>query len=205
MPIEPPDDDGPSVAFPLERLPDGELTDLCRAGVETAFAALYDRHRRFVHSYALRLLGSPAAAADVHRRAFEAYFDELSGGGSPPEPAIGLYRRVRALALESIRNARRARGLPPDETEVRIPDLPPGADAPRRIRILIETVPPAYREILYLRLIENRPEAETAAIAGVPETVVRARLAGGLDLLRQAVRRSPAADPPEGRKAARTP
>ena len=42
----PSDDERPSAALPMDRLPDEELVDLCREGVESAFTATYERHRK---------------------------------------------------------------------------------------------------------------------------------------------------------------
>lgn len=174
-------DDGPTAAFPMDRLPDDDLVDLCREGVEAAFRTIYDRHRRFLFSYALRLTGDRGTAAAALRETFAAFFGAIGTTGCAEPLNILLYRRIRERCLRPEEDAGAAGAAP-----VSAP-LAAGTFA-ERVRSALDHLPATYREALYLRLIENRSDEEIAAIADVPEAVARTRAGNAAEFLRQAGR-----------------
>ena len=95
---------------------------------------------------------------------------------------VASYHRRRAR--ERLRLAR----LGPSE------DLQPGpaevsADVDWVRRAMLH-LPPDHREIVALRYLQDRPEAEVAAILGIPVGTVKSRLSRAMKLLRQAAHAS---------------
>ena len=191
------DEEGPSSALSMDRLPDEELVDLCREGVESAFTAIYERHRRFLYSYALRLLGDADAAAAVLREVYEEFFATIGTSPIGAPLTVHLYRLARVRCVDRARDGR----APGDGgLGFSVPSVPREGTPAQKIRTMLDRLPLTYREAFYLRFVENRPYGEIAEITGAPVEALRGRLGNGLELLRGAVRAG-GVEKPEGPRA----
>ena len=160
--------------------------ELLRANDADAFTELYDRHVAQVHAWARARVGEHAAdlTAEVFARAWLArrrFRDE--GGGSAAPWLLGIAANVlreslHRAAVES--NARRKLGLPaalaPDDLEAVEERLSLPAAAVRAIRDL----PESEREILTLRVVEERPYREIAERLGCSSQAARLRVSRAL-------------------------
>ena len=151
----------------LTRASDAELF---RAGTRDAFAEVYDRHVRAVLAWARARIGEHAAdlTAEVFARAWlrrNRFRDEVHGSALPW--LLGIAQNVLRESLRKQRiedSGRRRLGLP--RSVVRDSELDAVLERPSlsaRERRELAKLPPQDRELLRLRVIEERPYREIAA------------------------------------------
>jgi len=161
--------------------------ELLRASDADAFTELYDRHVAQINAWARARVGEHAAdlTAEVFARAWLArrrFRDE--GGGSAAPWLLGIAGNVlreslKKAAVES--KARRRLGLPAalasdDGLEAVEERLSLPAAALRAVRDL----PESEREILTLRVVEERPYREIAEQLGCSSQAARLRVSRAL-------------------------
>jgi RNA polymerase sigma-70 factor (ECF subfamily) len=165
-----------------------------------------DRRRRFeaqalphldaAYNLARWLARPPLDAEDIVQeamlRAWNA-FDSLRGADVKP----WLLAIVRNCFLTAAGRVKRRPGEPlPEDSEIALSDHaliagedPEAAllqqDANRQVRDLLAALPPAFREVLVLRELEEMSYGEIAQVTGVPVGTVMSRLARGRALLRE--------------------
>jgi RNA polymerase sigma-70 factor (ECF subfamily) len=144
--------------------------DLLRSREADAFAILYDRHVASVYRWARTRVGDHAAdvTAEVFARAWlrrGTFRDHASGNAAP-----WLYGIAHNVLLDSLRkrqtdaSARKRLGLP----EAMAPDpeleaVENRASLPQAVLQALDDLPPDERELLRLRVVEERPYREIAA------------------------------------------
>jgi RNA polymerase sigma-70 factor (ECF subfamily) len=178
-----------------DRLSDAELL---RANDAEAFTELYDRHVAQIHAWARARVGEHAAdlTAEVFARAWLArrrFRDE--GGGSAAPWLLGIAANVLRESLKNVAvesKARRKLGLPPalapdDDLEAVEERLSLPAAALRAVRDL----PASEREILTLRVVEERPYREIAERLGCSSQAARLRVSRALHRLHATVEGGP--------------
>jgi RNA polymerase sigma-70 factor, ECF subfamily len=159
---------------------DEELAQAFRDGDDAAFGALYERHRRSLYAFGLRMLGDAEAARDLVQDTF-----------------LGLYERRRDLAglrsfrawLFTVGRNRCLTWLRQRKTRERLiagadPEPPregPGAgleseERSRLVRQVLAAMPPEQREVLVLREYQELSYREIAEITGTSESAVKSRL-----------------------------
>ena len=169
-----------------EETTDERLLERARAGDEAAFLALYERHHAPAYRFALRLLGSEAAAEDaVH----DCFLELITRAGF--DPARGtlrnyLFGAVRHRALRQFRRAGReceigeadgACGAASRRAESGGPlGLLLGAELSETVRTAVARLPPLQREALLLFEYEDLSLAEVAEVVGADVNAVKARL-----------------------------
>ncbi|WP_417472515.1 RNA polymerase sigma factor [Luteimonas mephitis] len=96
---------------------EAQLVRRARRGQEAAFAEIYRRHARAIHSLALRLTGNHATAEDITQECFLKMLQFLGGlrDGTPLRPWL---KRVAAnAAIDRIRRDRRLVAIEDDDTQ----------------------------------------------------------------------------------------
>jgi len=174
--------------------------------------ALNDRTRRFetaalphlpaAYNLARWLLRDGQAAEDAVQEAFLRafrFFDDLRGEDARPW-LLGI---VRNACFDAMRHARHhADELAFDElrdSDAEGIGMPArGADDPavamerralgRRVNAAIAALPPAFREVIVLRELEDMSYEDIARVAGIPAGTVMSRLSRARALLRDALR-----------------
>lgn len=160
---------------------EAQLVRRARRGQEAAFAELYRRHARAVHSLALRLTGNAAAAEDITQDCFLKLLQFLGGlrRGSPLRPWL---KRVAAnAAIHRIRRERRYAAAE-DETEPAAPDAGPSlhAEALGALRRLSPTV----RTLVWLHTMEGWSHRELGERFGHSESWSKSAVSRALLQLR---------------------
>jgi RNA polymerase sigma-70 factor (ECF subfamily) len=179
---------------------DEALLERSRHGDRDAFAALVNRYQDELYTMALRLLGSPADAADVVQETFlRAYsrLPELRG----TSVRGWLYRVAVNCSHDVQRRLIRRPADPLEDTSGKIVDLPdpaigPEASALQRERIAavrdaLEAVPVVFRVAVVLRDVNDLSYEEISEALRVPVGTVRSRLNRGRTMLAAALRASP--------------
>ena len=167
---------------------DVHLVQQMAAGDEQAFVGLYRRRQGPVFRFALRMSGNPLVAEEVTQDTFVAIVKDASSY----DPARGtvasyLFGIARNLVLRHLRQ-RTYVGLdevdyaPEDPSPSVLDGLTRRADIDR-VRRAVDSLPPAYREVVVLCELEGLAYAEAAAALSCPIGTVRSRLSRARALL----------------------
>jgi RNA polymerase sigma-70 factor (ECF subfamily) len=161
-------------------------------GDKAAFTELYDRYLPLVLRWSLRETGNREIAADLAAETFAAALIASPryrpGKGSVGTWLLGIARNKlresrRRRRIES--SARRRLRLEPavfgEEDFERVEEL---TSLDRGVVGLLETLPPALREAVSQRVIEERSYEEIAEELCCSESLVRQRVSRGLRTLR---------------------
>ena len=182
---------------PLPEPPPGAAADerawveAARAGERAAFGRLYQRYAAMVHGLLLAHV-PPAEVDDLAQDVFVLALRKLPGLRDPAAFAPWLAAIARNRAMD------RHRGQKPPLVAA-TPDLPrpaPAAVEARAILAVIHQLPPAYRETLVLRLVEDMTGPEIAARTGLTPESVRVNLHRGMKKLRELLDRQPGGERP---------
>lgn len=163
------------------------------AQLEAQFTAFYDAEADAVFRYCLVRTSDREVSLDLVSGIFMRYFDALvKGDVRGNERAflftiarnllIDWYRKKKSLSLDAI--------VEEGEMEMDFPmegttqeDLERSADA----RLLVETIQklePSYRQVVYLRFVEDLKPSEIAGVVGESVNIVSVRITRGVDKLR---------------------
>jgi len=168
---------------------DRDLVAAARDGDRVAFGRLYERHARMVHGLLLAHV-PPAEAEDLVQDVFVQALRKLPALRDPDAFAPWIAAIARNRAMDRHRRQR---------PRVPVPEPAPAADglpvAPHAVLAAIQTLPPAYRETLVLRLVEGMTGPEIAARTGLTPDSVRVNLHRGFKRLRAKLA------PPDGGEA----
>ena len=174
---------------PLEMRSDAELVRACNEGDESLRAAavtvLYERYHVRLLWFARCQLKDPTVAEEAVQDTFEYLLRRI------PPRGVGLHLRTKLTtklynvtkhnALAAARRAKKYEGcgLDPDELPSR---EPPDADA---FEAILARLPPAQRETLRIRFVEDCPYSEIAARLRIPIGTVRSRIHHALKTLQR--------------------
>lgn len=173
--------------------PDDELLGALRAGREEAFEQLVRTHSGRMLSVCRRILRNEEEAKDAVQEAFVSAFRAIKTF----EGAARLGTWLHRIAVNASLMRLRARKRRPEESidellpgftdtghaRVQPQDWSPSAvqlleqrETREFVRSCIDRLPEIYRIVLLLRDIEELDTAETAAVLGVSDGVVKVRL-----------------------------
>ena len=158
-----------------------------------AFRELYDRYAGRIHAYFVRRTGDPDAAFDLTAETFAQawlvrarFRDEVDGSAAPW--LFGIARNVLLMSLRRGRLERRAaerlgvaeRLDTPHAAATAVPDerWADGADE------LLDALPPAQREAVRLRVVQELDYEQVAVALGTTASAARVRVHRGLAALR---------------------
>lgn len=149
-----------------------------RGGDRDAFAVIYARFHRAVHSVLLSRVRF-ADCADLVQDVFLIAWQRLPSVREPDAFPGWLMSIARNRATDHVRKPRLV-----EETIEASQDPVPAADA-RKILDAIRELPEAYREALLMRLVEGMGGPEIAEATGLTPGSVRVNLHRGMKLLRE--------------------
>jgi len=150
---------------------------------DAAFAALVDRHARFLYRVAYGLLRHAEDAEDAVQETFFKLYRNDAWQAMEDEKAF-LARAVWRTGLDRLSTAgAKAMKNSEDVTEMEIAS---GAESPEEsalgasaravMKALIEALPEALRQPLVLSAVEGMRSHEVAVVLGIPEGTVRTRV-----------------------------
>jgi RNA polymerase sigma-70 factor (ECF subfamily) len=177
----------------VQPISDHDLVRRCHEGEEEAFTTLYKRHRQAVMNFAGRMLGDPDLAADVLSETFAYFFRKIPTYRFEAPVRALLFKAARNLCLNMLDRRRRASAAPLEAAgHIASGDDPAvkaeQGDLARQVREGLASMPPLYREVITLRLLEGLSYEEIALVADCPVGTVKSRLHNGIALLRKSVR-----------------
>ena len=167
-------------------LADGELVQSALAGRESGFEELVRRYQRPIAAYVYRMVGDYDAALDLTQDVFIKVYASLSRYRSEFKFSTWIYKIAHNAAIDHLRrNAARDHAVTRDDdrTETRIASrrLTPEQESERNerrseIEVVVQLLPPAYRELIVLRHSHDLSYDEIAEITGLPLGTVKNRL-----------------------------
>ena len=160
--------------------------DRARQGDEAAFAALYDRFERSIHSLCHHLLDDPDEADDAVQETFVTVWQNLPR--LRHNPAFSTW--LRGAAVNVCRHRQRkhrwlrpfsalGRGEEPPEPVDPAPDAADNLarqDLSAHVRQALHQLSEPHREVIVLHHLEGLPLDEIAASLGVAVGTVKSRL-----------------------------
>ena len=171
---------------------DAELLLRFRAGDERALDDLFERHEAPLYCFLLGILRDTHQAEDALQETFVRALERLDG--VDPDHLRGWLFTVayHQAMLTRRRGAGRCRILSGSDTSVEsVCDREPGprdqaekGDDARRLRDLLERLPPQQREVIRQRIYEGKKFREIAVALGCPLNTALARMHEGLKRLR---------------------
>ena len=161
---------------------DSELVRRARRGDHAAFEALYRRHARAIHGFALRLGGDPATAEDIVQDTFLKLFGFL-GGFRDDAPLRPWLKRVASnLAIDRLRRHPQQLDSPIEEEPWA--DRAAGPVLHAEGEGLLRRLPPLVRTVVWLHEMEGWSHPELARRFGRSQSWSKSVLARGLARLR---------------------
>ncbi len=170
-----------------DELSDDELMKLVCRGDEGAFRALYERYRRQIFIYCLRLLRDDRdLAMDAMQDIFIRVHKKRDRYSSGTNFAGWIHTIARNICLNFHRDA-------PDYVSFdEMTTLEPSYEETERdvglrdqLTREIDRLPEAYREVLILREYEERTYQEIVDITGLPMSTVKFRIFKAREVLRE--------------------
>jgi RNA polymerase sigma factor (sigma-70 family) len=164
--------------------PDTRLWEQIAQGDHAAFTELFERHAEAVWNYAYRLTASWSQAEDLLSATFLTAWRKRGDAQLVRESALPwLYTVTANRARTEWRASRRALRLvtrltPQDERD-HADEVAARTDAQRRLAEVVAAIaklPASEREIAQLCLLGDVPVADAAALLGIAESSVRARV-----------------------------
>jgi len=170
----------------LEDLNDRFLVDRCNAGDVQAFEALYEAHRQWVYSIAVRFTGNREDALDVLQESFAYLFRQFPGFHLTSTIRAFFYPVVKHRSISIVRKRRnvidldtvREKGMEANIGLVWEPEMP--GDFER----LIKSLSLAQQEVVRLRFVLDMRLHEIADALHIPLGTVKSRLHTALKMLR---------------------
>ncbi len=179
----------------MKHLLDEDLARLAQRGDQDAFAELVKRYEKQIFSMAYRLIGDYDEAADLAQEAFLRIYRML-GRYDPEKKFFSWMYRVAQNTCINAMAKRPANVIPVEETAAYFSDDDKAetgepeqnylnSEIRRNIDRAIAELPDNYRDIVYLRYIEDMSYQQIAEELGLPLSTVETRLFRGKKQLQQ--------------------
>jgi RNA polymerase sigma-70 factor (ECF subfamily) len=167
----------PAVSSPIAALTDDALVTRARRGDATALAALYHRYVGEVYGFAMNQLGNAQDAEDVTSDTFTKVVDGLPAYRGEASFRTWLYAIARNRMHDHWRRNGRPLRVALDEAQPAMgDDEAPVAASPRWSelgRAVLAQLPDNYRQVLTLRILQERSIRDTAAAMATTEGNVK--------------------------------
>jgi RNA polymerase sigma-70 factor (ECF subfamily) len=182
-------------AASLER--DAQLMLQVREGDETSFALLLDRHRAPVVHFLYRMVGNQAVSEELAQEVFLRVYRSRQSYEPTAKFTTWLYRIATHLALNTIRDGKKEKGMQsldaelPDGRERQIADgshtveqeLVKGARA-REIRAAVQGLPEKQRAAVLMHKYEGLGYAQISKVLECSESATKSLLFRAYETLR---------------------
>jgi len=177
---------------------DAALVERARGGERRAFDELVRRHQRGLWRLARRYVRNDADASDVTQQAFVRAFRALDRFRGEASVRSWLYRIGINLALNHVRDRAREQPAEIEPEQLTVAAAAPGAmmSAERAglLRAAVATLPPKQRLVLELRVFDDLPFREVAALAECTENAAKVSFHYAVKKLREVLASSELAE-----------
>lgn len=163
---------------------DDELLARARQGDDGAFRTLMERHEQTVAVTVVAMMGRTSEVDDVMQDVFIQFYRSLDRFRGDASVRTYLKRIAVNRALDALRRRKRFLGrfLSRDDETISLVETASGTppleqdERDRLVHQAIATLPPKYRAVVTLRLIDGFSTEETAQMLGIPYGTVLSRL-----------------------------
>lgn len=168
------------------------LVKQAQAGEETAFVALYQQNQGAVYTYIYYRVGNQMTAEDLTAEVFVRLVDKIHRFKPGKRPILAwLYTIAGNLVTDHYRRNGRATILPLND-EIRSNGHSPSYSVQKeqehqRLVAAMRQLTEEQRQVVLLKFVERRSNAETGAILGKTEGAVKALQHRALAALRRAL------------------
>jgi RNA polymerase sigma-70 factor, ECF subfamily len=175
---------------------DGELIALAASGRGDSFEELIRRYQRPITSYVFRLIGDRESALDVTQEVFIKVYNSLAKYNAEYKFSTWLYRIAHNAAIDHLRrNSVVTQSLESEnsdgqyEFQIESRSSSPEQDRQRsewrtELTSVVRCLPPAYRELIFLRHGRDLSYDEIAEVTGLPLGTVKNRLFRAREMMR---------------------
>jgi RNA polymerase sigma-70 factor (ECF subfamily) len=158
------------------------------AGDLEAFEQLFRDHQRQVYAWIMRIVRNTATAEELTVETFWRIYRSRALFRADGNFSAWCHRIATNIALDHLRKARNETTLPDDLLAPASPDPAVSREMRERIRSAFSSLPPKYRLVATLALIEDAPYEKIAAAAGITVSLVKVRVFRATRILRKQLR-----------------
>jgi len=158
------------------------------AGDLEAFEQLFRDYQRQVYAWIVRIVRDSATAEDLTVETFWRIYRSRALFRADGNFGAWSSRIATNIALDHLCKSRRETELPEDLLAPPAADPAVSREMRARIRTAFANLPPKYRLIATLALIEEAPYEEIAAAAGITVALVKVRVFRATRMLRKQLR-----------------
>jgi len=161
------------------------LLDRFAAGDLEAFEALFRLHQKEVYAWIVRIVRDHGITEDLTVETFWRIYRSRSRFDTAGNFRAWARRIATNAALDHLRHSRRETELPEDLAGPAAADPAVRREARERIRKAFQALPPKYRLVATLALIEEEPYNNIAEAAGMSVALVKVRVFRAVRMLRK--------------------
>ena len=162
-----------------------ELLERFAAGDLEAFEALFRLHQKEVYAWIVRIVRDHGITEDLTVETFWRIYRSRSRFDTAGNFRAWARRIATNAALDHLRHSRRETELPEDLAGPATADPAVRREARERIRKAFQELPPKYRLVATLALIEEEPYNNIAEAAGMSAALVKVRVFRAVRMLRK--------------------
>jgi len=162
-----------------------ELLERFAAGDLEAFEALFRLHQKEVYAWIVRIVRDHGITEDLTVETFWRIYRSRSRFDTAGNFRAWARRIATNAALDHLRHSRRETELPEDLVGPTAADPAVRREARERIRKAFQALPPKYRLVATLALIEEEPYNNIAEAAGMSVALVKVRVFRAVRMLRK--------------------
>jgi RNA polymerase sigma-70 factor (ECF subfamily) len=171
--------------------PDEELVARVLAGARDEYGTLVRRHQDALYRYAFGMVGAADAAADLVQDGFVKGFTRLHTCQDPARFAAWMFRIVRNLCLDYLKNWRRQGVSLEDDASFASEDDPlqyvERQEIKRMVTAALETLPAPQREAFLLKHVDDLSYEEMAELTGASVSALKMRVMRAREALHAAM------------------
>lgn len=185
------------IASQLSARTDGDLVVRAISGREDGFEELVRRYQRPIAAYVYRMVGDYDAALDLTQEVFIKVYNSLGRYRPEYKFSTWIYKIAHNAAVDHLRRFSAREQSLTSESDGSSYELPLECDKPtpeqeserreRRAEIesVVDSLSPAYRELVVLRHSHDLSYDEIAEVTGLPLGTVKNRLFRAREVMRQ--------------------
>ena len=163
-----------------------ELLERFAAGDLDAFEALFRQHQKEVYAWTARIVRDTGAAEDLTVETFWRIYRARQRFDAAAGNFRAWARRIATnAALDHLRHARKETELTEDFAAAPRGDPATQSELRRHLRRAFLELPPKYRLVATLALIEDEPYREIADAIGISAALVKVRVFRAVRMLRR--------------------
>jgi RNA polymerase sigma factor (sigma-70 family) len=162
-----------------------ELLERFAAGDLEAFEALFRGHQKEVYAWVVRIVRDHGIAEDLTVETFWRIYKSRARFDAAGNFRAWARRIATNAALDYLRQPRRETELPEDLAGAAVPDPAVRRETRERIKQAFFQLPPKYRLVATLALIEEEPYNNIAEAMGISAALVKIRVFRAVRILRK--------------------